>query len=175
MAKIDPATVQTVILDAGPLIHLDELGCLSLLRSFQKILVPAAVWAEVDRHRPSALRNNTVRFTKSPPPDSSPALIALCEAFNLDTGEREALSVCFQEPQSILLTDDAAVRLAAKASGIRAYGTLGIVVRAIRRKLLTPAEVISLLEQVPAQSTLFIRKSLLREIIEKVKNEFGLD
>ena len=39
MAKIDPATVQTIILDAGPLIHLDELGCLSLLLDFQNILV----------------------------------------------------------------------------------------------------------------------------------------
>jgi hypothetical protein len=49
-----------------------------------------------------------------------------------------------------------------------------MVIRAIRKKQLTPAEVIALLEQVPTRSTLFIRKSLLREIIEKVKNEFGL-
>lgn len=175
MAKIDPAPIQTIILDAGPVIHLDELGCLSLLRDFQNLLVPDAVWAEVERHRPTALRNTDVHLVKSPPQKSAPALLALCEAFNLDTGEREALSLCSRHPQSILLTDDAAVRLAAKASGIRAYGTLGMVIRAIREKRLTPAEVITLLDQVPTRSTLFIRKSLLREIIEKVKNECGLD
>ena len=102
------------------------------------------------------------------------ALYALCEAFNLDRGEREAISLCSHHSQLILFTDDAAVRLAAKASGIRAYGTLGVLIRAIRRRQLSPADVVRLLEQIPARSTLFIRKSLLREIIEKIKGEHGI-
>jgi hypothetical protein len=31
-----------VICDAGPLIHLDELGCLDLLADFRDVLVPDA-------------------------------------------------------------------------------------------------------------------------------------
>lgn len=50
MEKTDGAPAQTVILDAGPLIHLDELGSLNLLTDFQERIVPAAVWEEVDRH-----------------------------------------------------------------------------------------------------------------------------
>ncbi len=34
------------ICDAGPLIHLDELGCLHLLTDF-RVWVPEAVWKEV--------------------------------------------------------------------------------------------------------------------------------
>jgi len=36
MEKTDAAPAKTVILDAGPLIHLDELGCLILLTDFQE-------------------------------------------------------------------------------------------------------------------------------------------
>ena len=44
-----------VICDAGPVIHLDELGCIDLLSSFSRVLVPVAVWQEVQRHRIRAL------------------------------------------------------------------------------------------------------------------------
>jgi hypothetical protein len=43
MDKISPV----VIADAGPIIHLDELGCLDLLADFGSIIVPEAVWLEV--------------------------------------------------------------------------------------------------------------------------------
>jgi len=169
MEKTDAAPVRTAILDAGPIIHLDELGCLSLLSDFQEILVPIAVWKEVERHRSSALSSDQITFVKLQAPAPSNALYSLCEAFNLDRGEQEALAVCPLRPGAILFTDDAAVRLAAKTAGIRAYGTLGILIRAIRRRQFTPAEVVSLLEQIPLRTTLFIRKKLLQEIIEEVK------
>ncbi len=174
MERTDAAAVRTAILDAGPIIHLDELGCLSLLSDFQELLVPDAVWKEVERHRPSALSNDQITFLKQSPPALSSALYALCEAFNLDRGEQEALAVCPLHPGAILFTDDAAVRLAAKTAGIRAYGTLGILIRAIRKKHLSPAEVIRTLEEISTRSTLFIRKSLLQEVIGKVKKEHRL-
>ncbi len=174
MEKTEPSLTKTVILDAGPLIHLDELGGLILLSDFQERIVPAAVWDEVDHHRPSALHSNVISFIKPQPVRITAALQALCEAFNLDAGEREAISLCEQHPQAILLTDDAAVRLAARASGIRAYGTLGILIRAIRRRQLPPADAVVILEHIPAQSTLFIRKSILRDIIETIKREYKL-
>jgi predicted nucleic acid-binding protein len=174
MERTDDAPARTVILDAGPLIHLDELGGLILLTDFQERIVPTAVWDEVERHRPSALHSNTIPFIKPQPVKISASLQALCEAFNLDAGERDAISFCEQYPQAILLTDDAAVRLAAKTSGIRAYGTLGILIRAIRRKQLPPGDVVTLLEHITSHSTLFIRRSMLRDIIDKIKREYKL-
>ncbi|OGW18502.1 MAG: hypothetical protein A2X56_01880 [Nitrospirae bacterium GWC2_57_13] len=169
MERTDAAPIQTAILDAGPIIHLDELGCLPLLSDFHELLVPVAVWKEVERHRPSAISADQITFIKQQAPVLSSALYALCEAFNLDRGEREALAVCHIRAGAILFTDDAAVRLAAKAAGVRAYGTLGILIRAIRQRQRTPAEVIRMLEQIPSQTTLFIRKSLLQKIIEEVR------
>ncbi len=72
------------------------------------------------------------------------------------------------------MTDDAAVRLAEKTSGIRAYGTLGVLIRAIRRRQVPPADVIMMLERIPSHSTLFIRKSMLQDIIDKIKREYKL-
>ena len=44
-----------VVCDAGPLIHLDELGQLDLLLDFAYVLVPTSVRGEVTRDRPRAL------------------------------------------------------------------------------------------------------------------------
>ncbi len=41
MAGTEPVLV-AVVCDAGPLIHLDESGCLDLLADFHRLLVPAA-------------------------------------------------------------------------------------------------------------------------------------
>ena len=90
MAETDAASL--VICDAGPLIHLDELGCLNLLRDFAEVRVPHAVWQEVQRHRPRALRRRTVPLLHiSCSTEASPELIALTQAFLLDAGELEAL------------------------------------------------------------------------------------
>jgi len=174
MEKIEQRTIQNVIFDAGPVIHLDEIGCLFLLSDFHKLLVPFAVWEEVERYRPSALYTSNVPFIKTQVSEIKASIHTLCNAFNLAEGEKEAISLCLLHPNSILLTDDAAVRLAAKSVGIRAYGSIGILLRAIRRKQLTPMDVIKYLEVIPFKSTLFIKKSLLKEIIEKVKKEYAL-
>jgi predicted nucleic acid-binding protein len=59
-------------------------------------------------------------------------------------------------------------RLAAKTLGVEARGTLGLLVRAIRRHQLSKAEAIELLRQIPERSTLHIRPGLLKEIIRQI-------
>ena len=44
-----------IICDAGPIIHLDEIGSLSLLSNNSDILIPEIVWKEVNQHRPQAI------------------------------------------------------------------------------------------------------------------------
>jgi hypothetical protein len=46
----------TVICDAGPIIHLDELGCIELLGDHKRVLVPDVVWKEAELHRPGFAR-----------------------------------------------------------------------------------------------------------------------
>ncbi len=67
-----------------------------------------------------------------------------------------------------LLSDDGAARWAANRLGYRVHGTIGVLLRAIRRKQRTPSEVLHHLQAIPASSTLHLRPSLLTEIIEQV-------
>ena len=91
-------------------------------------------------------------INKYPAIEKTGQIHVLGNAFNLDPGEKEAISLCIQHANSILLTDDTAARLAAKSLNIRSYGTIGILLRAIRRNQLKPIEVISYLEQIPLTS-----------------------
>src|SRR5688500_17084180 len=124
-----------VVCDAGPQIHLDELGCLDLLSDFHDVLVPGAVWNEVARHRPSALRRRKVRLNRvTVATEASAELLKLAQSFSLAAGEVEALAVMADQPGAILLTDDAAARLAAGELDYEVHGTIGIVLRALRRE-----------------------------------------
>lgn len=168
MATIDPSS--RIVCDAGPLIHLDELGCLDLLSDFPVVLVPSLVWDEVQRHRPQALSGAPFHLERnSVETASDPELKALFKAFALDAGEQAALVCMRAQPGAILLTDDAAARLAARALNYRAHGSIGILLRAIRRGQRTQTAILSLLKELPARSTLHIRPDLLRQIIEEVE------
>lgn len=159
-----------VVCDAGPIIHLDELGCLDLLADFPLVLVPEEVWREVESHRPGALeQGQSLLDVAAAPRPSDPALCSLVEALALDRGEQAALSLARQRGASLLLTDDSAARLAARALAIRVHGTIGVLTRAIRREQRTRERVLELLKDLPALSTLHIRQSLLEEIIRNVE------
>jgi predicted nucleic acid-binding protein len=82
---IDQPTASVVVVaDAGPLIHLDELDCLDLLNDFKQIMVPDAVWREVQLHRPSALQTSKAILLRSIVPNSSPTIDALIPNCNQD-------------------------------------------------------------------------------------------
>jgi predicted nucleic acid-binding protein len=138
-----------VVCDAGPLIHLDEVGCLDLLADFSEVLVPEAVWVEVLKHRPGAL----------------------AQVLSLHTGEWEALRVALEHRPGLLLSDDTAARLAAGNLGIVTHGTVGILVRAIRRLQRTKPEILALLRALPTKSTLHLKRSLLDAVIHEVESQ----
>jgi len=165
-APADPID-RIIVADAGPLIHLDELQCLGLLADFAEVRVPDAVWREVDQHRPAALGFAGIRLVRSLSAPSE-RVAALSTLFTLHSGEREALSLCLELPNALLLTDDTAARLAAQALEIQARGTIGLLVRALHRRQLSKADVIRVLSEIPQRSTLHIRAGLLADIIRQV-------
>lgn len=161
-----------LVADAGPLIHLDEMGCLDLLDDFPTVAVPGQVWQEVLRHRPAVLDNppaNWQRLDVEIPRDQE--FQALFKSFGLDLGEQAALALMRQYPRAILITDDAAARLAAKTLRYRAHGSLGILLRSIRRQQRTRTEILNLLHALPQISTLHLRDDFRREVIRAVERE----
>ena len=158
-----------VVLDAGPIIHLDELGCLDLLEGFGELRVPRAVWQEVEQHRPQLAPTGEIQLKLCDVSISpSAALLALVRNLDLDAGEIAALCRLEQDRGKLFLCDDSAARLAAESLGFKVHGTIGIAVRAIRRRTRTVAEVKNILAQIPTRSTLHISRSLLAEIISSL-------
>lgn len=167
---MNDAPTLLVVCDAGPLIHLDQLDCLDLLADFSRIVVPDVVWREVEHHRPTALDEETIHLERlKPREESSAELISLHRLLALHAGEVQALQLAQELNADLLLTDDTAARLAAKSLHLSAHGTLGVLLRAIRRRQRTPEEVLNVLNALPVRSTLHVKRELLDEIIKEVK------
>jgi predicted nucleic acid-binding protein len=167
---MNDAQATLVVCDAGPLIHLDQLDCLDLLADFSRVVVPDVVWREVERHRPTALDQKTIRLERlKPREEPSAELISLHRLLALHAGEVQALQLAQELSADLLLTDDTAARLAARTLQVSAYGTLGVMLRAVRRGQRTPEEILNVLNALPDRSTLHIKRELLDEIIREVE------
>ena len=162
-----------VVCDTGPIIHLDELGCLHLLNDFKEILIGPTVRNEVQRNRQNVSSRIKLQIAEgSLKTPTNPTLLAMCRAFSLDAGEIECLTIMESVPDAMFLTDDAAARLVAERMGFNVHGTMGIILRSLRRRQMELKEVLDILESMPLKSSLFIRPSLLEEIKLKVRREF---
>jgi predicted nucleic acid-binding protein len=161
--------IPEVVCDAGPLIHLDELDSLDLLADFAAVIVPDKVWDEVERHRPGALERVSFPLVRQTRVSQDPDLQALIRALSLGLGEQAALAAMEAHPEAVFLSDDSAARMAAKALHYRSQGTIGVLLRSLRREQRVRAEVLHLLREIPIRSTLHIRKDLLLNVIEEVE------
>jgi predicted nucleic acid-binding protein len=102
-------------------------------------------------------------------PSLPPDLAVLRRAVSLGLGETASLAFAASRPTLVVLTDDAAARLAAQSLGLRSHGTLGVLLRAIRRRQRTSSEVAAILRSLPIRSTLYVRRDLLEEVIREVE------
>ena len=161
-----------VVADAGPIIHLDEMGCLDLLGDFGTVLVPREVWDEVARHRSQLAATGVPGGSVVDCADGpTPRLLALANSLGLDAGETAALALMEARRARLFLCDDAAARLAAESLGFDVHGTIGIIVRATRARSRTPDEVLAILRRIPDLSTLHISGRLLAAVIADVEQD----
>ncbi|MCR4315891.1 MAG: DNA-binding protein [Planctomycetes bacterium] len=158
----------TVVCDSGPLIHLDELGKADLINDFRRVYLPESVLREVKRIRPAALSVVKFESVDRSEIDLRP-VDSLRVLYSLHEGEVEAIAIAMGGKAGILLCDDMAARLAATSVSIEVHGTIGVLIRAIRRNLLTKNEVVQLLKSIPSRTTLHVRRALLESVIRDVE------
>jgi predicted nucleic acid-binding protein len=156
------------VADTGPLIHLAEIDCLQLLSIFAELHIPEGVWQEADRpstirsgltfaRRHSLQRAEIVKFTA----DHSLG--------SLQAGERESLLLSSKLGVPVLLTDDLAVRRAAKVLGLTPVGSLGIIARAHQMGLLTVDTAERHLRELYTVSSLFVTQTIVDLAIERLR------
>jgi len=157
------------VADTGPLIHLAEIGCLPLLTIFEELHIPEGVWLEADR--PATIRKE-LTFSKR-------HILEIGEitSFTVDhglerlqAGERESLLLCSKLRVPVLLTDDLAVRRAAKAIGLTPVGSLGIVARAYYMGRIAREAAEKYLQDLYTVSSLFVTQTIVDLAIERLRN-----
>jgi predicted nucleic acid-binding protein len=159
-----------VVLDAEPLIHLDQLGGLRLLGGFAELLIPSRVWKETLHHRP-ALQLTAIPGARLADPVALPPQNFPTATGDLHAGELAALTLLHEAGGGVLLSDDDAARQAAVELGFTVSGTLGLILRGVREAMLTRSEALDLLSQIPARSTLHASRRLLERVAIALENE----
>lgn len=167
-----------VVADAGPLIHLNEIGALQFLESFVPLYVPEQVWEETVGHgRVHAKSLQAVpglrRVIVSA--DECDRFVAKNALHHLHVGERACLALCARDGISTLLTDDLAVRDAAKQLGVQPVGSLGVIIRAFRMHNIERGEAETLMRRLQTTSSLFVTGTIVDMAIERLRLDNNLD
>ena len=156
------------VLDAGPIIHLDELGRLDLLRALGELFVPETVAGEAELHRPGVMERLQVSAVPDFENTSAEVTIAAARR-NLHAGEIAALSWADAFGTDLFVSDDRMARLAAEDLGYETAGTLGVIRIAAEEGNVSTPEAISILQSIAARSTLHVTPSLVAEVIARLR------
>jgi len=159
-----------VISDTGPLIHLSEIDLIKALDAFKEIYIPEEVNNELKRNRIDKNVFNNVKIANLGPKFKDVAEI-MVNKFSLDLGEAQAIALSLQEKADYFLTDDLDARTVANAHNIEAHGTVGIILRAFREKIINKKLALEKINELYTSSSLFITRNLINQIIKSI-NEF---
>ncbi len=158
------------VADTGPLIHLAEINCLSLLGVFEELHVPEAVWLEAER--PSSIRED-LAFARRHllPVDDVLRFTTTHQLEKLQSGERESLLLCIRLEVPVLLTDDLAVRRAARTLELTPVGSVGVIVRAHRAGNVSIADAERHLRDLHRVSSLFVTPAIVDLAIQGLRDQ----
>ena len=124
------------ITNTSPLLYLGRIGALGWLdQLFGTIWVPSAVLGELDEGRALGFEvpdTKDLLWLKTVDPKSTPS-----EWLTLDlgAGELAAMALALENPQRILLLDDALARRTARAAGLTTWGTLRVLLEAKKGRI----------------------------------------
>ena len=167
--------LKKAVADSGPLIHLSEIGCLQLLNLFDTLHIPHAVWLETveqdrlyDRELFAATNIQRYKLSHS----QVDQFVKKYEITDLHSGEQECLFLAREKSIAILLTDDMAVRDAAKRFGLIPVGSLGVVVKAYEQGQISLEDAEQYIGNLYSVSSLFVTPAIADLAIEKLRATF---
>ena len=128
-----------VVANAGPLIALAQIGHFNVLQSlYSQLRIPPAVCDEVvvsGRGRPGAVEVSAAAWIHIVEHRDSTAVQLLRE--QLGAGESEAIVLAIELKADLLLIDEARGRRVAEARGLNKIGTVGTLIAAKKRGLIS--------------------------------------
>lgn len=161
-----------VVSDTGPLLHLSEIGCINLLKYFDNIFIPESVRFEYYKHKkrsdPDVFELNNIELRKVQDTKVK-NFIETQNLFNLHAGEKDCLYLCSKLSIDSILTDDLAVRDAAKKLKIIPVGSLGVIIRSFQENIIPLSLAEEHIMNLYEISSLFVTKTIVDLAIEELR------
>ncbi len=101
------------------------------------------------------------------PPES---LSEVIRSWPLHAGEKHSIQLAVTEAADWVLLDDRLARECAQQLGLSVQGTLGIIVAAYRRQLLSLQEVEVVFQSLLARDDIWLSAELVRQVWERLRN-----
>jgi predicted nucleic acid-binding protein len=161
-----------VVTNAGPLIALAKLNLLHLLASlYGKVQIPVAVYEEaiVEGMQRGFADAHTLQVfvqQKAWTPVSIGEIPADLQAAPLDRGEQEAIALALAR-NGLLLMDEEPARQAARQRGLTVRGTLGVLIEAYRRGLITTDQLRLYFQQIQERDDIWISPRLCQRLLRE--------
>ncbi|MCM1127960.1 MAG: DUF3368 domain-containing protein [Lachnospiraceae bacterium] len=160
-----------IISDTTPLISLLKIGRLELLNYlFGEIQIPYAVYRELtasDKFKQEAIEILQSEYIQKVDVGDKKSVALLMRATGLDEGESEAIILSDEIKADILLMDELKGRQVAKQMGIKIMGTVGILMTAFERKLLSADEIKQCIN-VMKNNGRHISEQLYEQLLDKI-------
>ncbi len=166
-----------VLCNAGPLMALGKLNRLGLLAElYGEVRIPRAVYDEVvvrglARGAPDALTVRLFWQRKGWPivDVSEVVLSAYTPQVILDPGETQVLALAQTLANPLVLLDDEVARAEARRLGLGLCGTLGVIVQAHRRNLLSFDQVELLIHEITIRPDIWISGKLCEQVLASLR------
>lgn len=153
--------------NTGPLLHLAEINLVKALNVFLHILIPHEVEHELRKNKIALPSKIKVLALENEFKDKSKLFI---NQYDLDLGEAEAIALALQERADYFLTDDLDARQVAKDFHLEVHGSIGIILRAFREKIINKEIAIEKIKELKTKSSLFITQDSIDEMIKAIQD-----
>lgn len=138
----------SAVSNTGPPIHLAKINRLSLLpKLYEAVTIPEEVASEAivrgkEKGAPDALEIEAAmreRWLKVEKVRAEREFLQAAEAAGLEAAEAKVVSLA-RAREAVALIDEDVARIYARTLGVKVQGTLGLLLEAATRRLLTPEE-----------------------------------
>ena len=163
MAKINIA-----VFDTGPFIHLEDVDQFYLVKLIKKINISGNVYEELRELKDKVNKTKNIELMDLSA-KSKDFVQYLIDKYELDDGEATSIAICKQENIELFFTDDLEARNVAKSIGFQSHGTLAIITRAFREKLITKVDAIKAVKNLHEESSLFITADIIEWTIREIE------
>lgn len=157
------------IIDSSIIIHLCEIGQFDCLKIFEETIISENCYKEIKVKNSFGFEEveNLQKISIAKEEKDFSAYLSI--EYGISLADAEIIAIAKRRRLDILLTDDLNIREVAKSLGIKVVGTIGILLKAFKEKIISKNIVISSLEDLHKKSSLFITKKIVEDIKREVE------